>query len=178
MREDAVSEEALNEDARGGDAAPEEDPSADPRPDWTTYFMTIAGEVATRSTCIRRQVGAVLVKEKRILATGYNGAPKGMKHCSETGCLREKLQVPSGERHEICRALHAEMNALLQAAQYGVAVAGADLYTTTQPCSLCAKMLINAGIQRIFAAQRYPDPLSESMLAEAGLAIIHVGEET
>ena len=114
-------------------------PHPESRPGWDEYFMTIAKQVATRSTCLRRRVGAVLVREKRILATGYNGAPRGMRHCAETGCLREKMKVPSGTRHEICRALHAEMNALLQAATHGVRVEGSDLYCTTQPCVLCAK---------------------------------------
>ncbi len=147
------------------------------RPDWDVYFMTIAREVATRSTCLRRQVGAVLVKDKRILATGYNGAPRGMRHCAEVGCLREKLHVPSGERHEICRALHAEMNALLQAAMHGVAVADAVIYTTTHPCVLCAKMLINTGVRRIYIAEGYPDDLAREMLSEAGVELITIEME-
>jgi dCMP deaminase len=144
------------------------------RPDWDEYFMTIAHQVATRSTCLRRRVGAVLVKDKRILATGYNGAPRSMRHCAETGCMREQLKIPSGERHEICRALHAEMNALLQAATYGIAVEGADIYSTTQPCVLCAKMLINAGIKRIFITEGYPDQLALDMIEEAGIELIHL----
>ena len=116
------------------------------RPDWDDYFMEIAHMVATRSTCLRRAVGAVLIKEKRILTTGYNGAPSGLAHCEEVGCLRELQQVPSGQRHELCRGLHAEQNAILQAALYGVPIAGATLYCTTILCSLCKKMLINARI--------------------------------
>lgn len=134
--------------------------------------MTIAHQVATRSTCLRRRVGAVLVIDKRILATGYNGAPRNMRHCSETGCMREEMKIPSGERHEFCRALHAEMNALLQAATYGVGVEGAVLYCTTQPCVLCAKMLINVGVKKIFMAEGYPDELARTMLEESGVKLI------
>jgi dCMP deaminase len=141
------------------------------RPSWDEYFLKIAGEVANRSTCLRRQIGAVLVMEKRILATGYNGVPSGLRHCSEVGCLREQQNVPSGERHELCRGLHAEMNALIQAAKYGTAIKGAVVYTTHHPCSLCAKMIINAGITQIVTNQDYPDPLAKDMLREAGVQI-------
>ena len=144
------------------------------RPSWDEYFMTIAKEVATRSTCLRRRVGAVLVMDKRILATGYNGAPRNIKHCNEVGCIREQMNVPSGQRHEICRALHAEQNALLQAAAYGVKIEGATLYCTTQPCVMCAKMLINAGVSKIFIAESYPDELGISFLEEAGIQLIKV----
>jgi len=133
--------------------------------------LTIATQVKTRSTCLRRQTGAVLVREKRILTTGYNGAPRGLKHCLEIGCLREKRGVASGERHELCRGLHAEQNAILQAAIYGVSVDKAVLYTTHFPCSLCAKMLINAGIVKVFYLEDYPDELSLSMLKEAGVTL-------
>lgn len=133
--------------------------------------MTIAQQVSTRSTCLRRQVGAVLVADKRILATGYNGAPQGMAHCDELGCMRERLKIPSGERHELCRALHAEQNALLQAAAYGVQVKNATLYCTNQPCGLCAKMLINAGIKKVIIAQNYPDEFARNLLDEAGVEI-------
>ena len=142
---------------------------AHPRPSWDEYFLRIALDASSRSTCLRRHVGAVLVRDKRILATGYNGAPRGVTHCLEIGCLREKLKVPSGQRHELCRGVHAEMNTFLQAALHGVAVAGASLYCTSTPCSLCAKMLINAGIQRIVAVGDYPDDLAKEMLAEAGV---------
>lgn len=142
------------------------------RPGWEEYFMTIAREVATRSTCIRRRVGAVLVQDKRILATGYNGAPRNLKHCSETGCMRQKLNIPSGQMHEICRALHAEQNALLQAAAYGVQIEGATMFCTTQPCTLCAKMLINAGVKKIYASEKYPDQMATDMLEEAGVELI------
>lgn len=131
--------------------------------------MDIARLVARRSTCLRRQVGAVLVKEKNILATGYNGTPSGITHCAEVGCLRQKLGVPSGERHELCRGLHAEQNAIIQAAKHGVNIAGSTLYCTNSPCSICSKMLINAGIARIIYLEGYPDSLSQEMLQEAGI---------
>ena len=131
--------------------------------------MRITREVAGRSTCLRRQVGAVLVHERRLLATGYNGPPSGLPHCAEAGCLRQAQGVKSGERHELCRGLHAEMNVLIQAALYGVPVAGATLYCTTAPCSLCAKMLINAKIERIVAAEDYPDPLAREMLRQTNV---------
>ncbi|OPL14848.1 MAG: cytidine deaminase [Firmicutes bacterium ML8_F2] len=133
--------------------------------------MQIAKVVATRSTCLRRHVGALLVIDKRILSTGYNGAPTGLKHCAEVGCLREKLKVPSGERHELCRGLHAEQNAIIQAAIHGVAIKGATLYCTHYPCSVCAKMLINAGIKKIFLAENYPDKLAKEIFKEAGIDI-------
>ena len=126
------------------------------RPSWDEYFMKITRTVTERSTCLRRQVGAVIVRDKRILATGYNGAPRGLKHCSEVGCLREREGVPSGERHELCRGLHAEQNALLQAASHGIRIEGSTLYSTTYPCSLCAKMLINGGIVRVVTSEDIP----------------------
>ena len=143
----------------------------DTRPTWDEYFMEIARKVSTRSTCLRRKVGAVIVKGQRILATGYNGAPAGIKHCLEVGCLRDKLDIPSGERHELCRGLHAEQNALLQAAIHGVSVKGGEIYITHQPCSLCAKMLINAGIRRIVYEGNYPDELALQLLTEAGIVL-------
>jgi len=141
------------------------------RPSWDDYFMDITQRVATRSTCLRRQVGAVIVLDKRILATGYNGAPRGLPHCEETGCLREKLGIPSGQRYEICRGLHAEQNAIIQAALHGVSVAGGTVYVTHQPCITCAKMIINAGIQRVVCGQSFPDELARSFLSEAGVAL-------
>lgn len=141
------------------------------RPSWDEYFLKITKQVSERSTCLRRRVGAVLVKEKRILATGYNGAPRGLRHCDEAGCLREQQNVPSGERHELCRALHAEMNAFLQAASFGVSTEGATLYATVYPCSLCAKMAINAGVRRIVTMGDYPDELAKEILAEAGVEV-------
>ena len=141
------------------------------RPSWDEYFMRITREVEERSTCLRRHVGAVLVLERRILATGYNGAPSGLRHCEEVGCLREARGVASGERHELCRGLHAEMNVLIQAALHGIPVRGATLYCTATPCSLCAKMLINAHIVRIVAAETYPDAMAREMLQHAGIRV-------
>ncbi len=142
------------------------------RPDWDQYFMEIAEIIKKRSTCIRRQVGAIIVKDNRILSTRYNGAPKGLKHCYETGCLRSNLSIPSGERHELCRGLHAEQNAIIQAAVFGTAIEGATIYTTLSPCVLCTKMIINAGIKRIVLREDYNDPLSISMLEESGIEVI------
>ena len=141
------------------------------RPDWDHYFMEITSVVAKRSTCLRRQIGAILVKEKHILATGYNGAPKGLAHCVETGCLRQQLGIPSGERHELCRALHAEQNAIIQAANLGVSIQGSTLYSTTAPCSLCAKMLINAGVVRVVFSGEYPDERAMDFFREAGVVV-------
>ena len=131
--------------------------------------MTLANQVSTRTTCTRRAVGAVIVKDNRILTTGYNGVPSGMEHCGIVGCLREKLGVPSGQRQEICRGLHAEQNAIIQAARYGIDISGAKIYINTQPCVTCAKMLINAGITEIIYENPYPDELSLGMLDEAGV---------
>lgn len=143
------------------------------RPSWDEYFMQVAELTATRSTCLRRQVGAIIVRDKHIVATGYNGAPKGVPHCEEKGgCLREKLGIPSGERHELCRALHAEQNAIIQAATLGQSIEGATMYITNQPCIICAKMIINAGIKRIVVREGYPDNLSVEMLAEAGRKVV------
>jgi len=133
--------------------------------------MDITMRVATRSTCLRRSVGAIIVRDKRILSTGYNGAPRGMAHCEQIGCLREKLGIPSGQRPELCRGLHAEQNAIIQAALYGTPIEGSTLYCTTQPCVICAKMLINAGIVRIVYANPYPDEFSRSLLSEAGIDV-------
>lgn len=141
------------------------------RPSWDAYFMKIAEVVATRSTCLRRKIGAIIVKDKRILATGYNGPPSKMKHCDEVGCLRDKLKVPSGERHELCRGLHAEQNAVLQGALYGFSIVDSVMYATHQPCSLCAKMIINAGIKGIIIKDKYPDPLALDILKEGGITV-------
>jgi dCMP deaminase len=141
------------------------------RPSWDEYFLEMAKLVAKRSTCLRRCVGAVLVKDKRILATGYNGAPRGLKHCDEKGCLRDRLKIPSGERHELCRALHAEQNALIQASLYGISTQGSTVYATCQPCVICAKMLINAGIKEIVIADGYPDKMALEFLRQAKIKI-------
>jgi dCMP deaminase len=133
--------------------------------------MEITRLVASRSTCLRRQVGAVIVKDKKILTTGYNGAPSGLAHCLEVGCLRDQLGIPSGERHELCRGLHAEQNAIIQAAYHGISIKGATLYCTNLPCIICTKMLINAGIQRVVYAQGYTDPLAQEMWEESGVLV-------
>jgi dCMP deaminase len=145
-----------------------------PRPGWEEYFMQIAEVVATRSSCLRRSVGAVLVKNKQILSTGYNGVPRGMRHCEEAGCLRDRLGIPSGERQELCRGLHAEQNAIIQAAYHGVAVNGAEVYTTLQPCVTCAKTLINAGIVAVYFRGVYPDDLSMEMFEEAETRLVRM----
>ena len=145
------------------------------RPSWDEYFMQVVHLVKTRSTCLRRKVGAVIVKDKRILATGYNGAPIGCRHCEEVGCLRQKLNVPSGERHELCRAIHAEQNAIVRAARAGTSIDGATIYVSAQPCVICAKMLINSGIKRIVFEGDYPDELSKELLDESGLELVKYG---
>jgi len=141
------------------------------RPSWEEYFMEIARLVARRSTCLRRQVGAVVVKDKNILATGYNGTPSGITHCSEVGCLRQRLQVPSGQRHELCRGLHAEQNAIIQAAKHGANIEDSTLYCTNSPCVICSKMIINAGVRRVVYLEGYPDELSMEMLRESRVEI-------
>jgi dCMP deaminase len=141
------------------------------RPDNDTYFMSMAELVATRSTCLRRKVGAVIVKEKRVLTTGYNGAPKGLRHCAEVGCVRLENKIESGTRHELCRGVHAEQNAVIQAAYFGVSIKDASVYTTNFPCVLCAKILLNAGITEIIYKDDYVDELSRSMLAEANVKV-------
>ena len=148
--------------------------AGDGRPSWDEYFMAITDLVASRATCLRRKVGAVLVKDKRILCSGYNGAPSQVPHCRQTGCLREQLKVPSGEKHELCRGVHAEQNVIIQAAYHGIPVAGASLYCTTQPCSICAKMIINAGIKIVYFKAGYDDPLSLEMFAQAGVELIRL----
>jgi len=145
------------------------------RPSWDEYFMDITELVAQRSTCLRRHVGAILVRDKRIITTGYNGAPSRIKHCLDVGCLREQMGIPSGERHELCRGLHAEQNAIIQAAIHGVSIRGAILYCTNMPCSICTKMLINSQIEEIYYKEGYPDPLASDMLAEAGIVSKKIG---
>jgi dCMP deaminase len=141
------------------------------RPSWDEYFLEVALLVAKRATCLRRKVGSVLVKDKRILATGYNGAPAGIVHCLEQGCLREKLNIPSGQRHELCRGLHAEQNVLIQAALHGISVKDSALYSTHQPCIICAKMLINAGIKEIVILGGYPDSMAAEFLRKAKIKV-------
>ena len=145
------------------------------RPSWDEYFMDIVRDVATRSTCRRRKVGAILVKDKRIIATGYNGGPTGLAHCLEIGCLREQLGIPSGQQHELCRGVHAEQNAIIQAARYGVHTDGSVLYCTTQPCVQCTKMLLNAGVTEIVFSEGYPDGLALQLLEESGITVRKLG---
>lgn len=148
------------------------------RPTWDEYFMKITHLVAERSTCMRRMVGAIIVKDKKIVSTGYNGAPKGLKHCLEIGCLREQMGIPSGERHELCRGAHAEQNAIIQAAGSGVSMEGATMYCTDSPCSTCTKMIINSGIKRIVLGKKYPDELGEKMIAESGIETVYLALES
>jgi dCMP deaminase len=141
------------------------------RPDNDTYFIRMAELVATRSTCLRRQVGAVIVKEKRVLSTGYNGAPKGLRHCEEVGCIRLENKVESGTRHELCRGVHAEQNAVVQAAYFGTSIKDSTIYTTNFPCVLCTKILLNAGIIEIVYKDDYIDPLSKDILKETDIIV-------
>ena len=148
------------------------------RSSWDEYFMSIAEMVKSRSTCLRREVGALIVKDNHIITTGYNGPPSGIKHCEELGgCYREKLGIPSGERHELCRALHAEQNAIIQAAKLGVTTDGATMYVTLQPCVICAKMIINAGIKKLIFKGSYPDKISMEMLEESDIELFRYGED-
>ncbi|HIJ79638.1 MAG: cytidine/deoxycytidylate deaminase family protein [Desulfobulbaceae bacterium] len=147
----------------------------DTRPSWDDYFMSITELVAQRSTCTRRKVGAILVRDKRIVATGYNGAPSNVSHCLDVGCLREQQGIPSGERHELCRGLHAEQNAIIQVALSGGNISGATLYCTNMPCAICSKMLINAQVKQIYYKEGYADTLSSLLLDEAGIPYSHLG---
>ena len=145
------------------------------RPSAEEYFMEIATVVAKRSTCLRNQVGALFVRDKRILTTGYNGAPAGLDHCDIVGCAREG--VASGFRHELCRAVHAEQNAIIQAALHGISIEGATLYCTHQPCILCAKMMINARVDKVVYAQSYPDGTALQFLQQAGIEVQKMKEK-
>jgi dCMP deaminase len=140
------------------------------RPDWDTYFIAIAMMAATRSTCLRRQVGAVITKDRQIVSTGYNGAPSGTAHCLEVGCMRQILGIPSGERQEMCRGSHAESNAIAQAARMGIATDGAVVYCTHEPCSLCTKVILNAGIVKVVYMRPYPDKLAVGLREETQVA--------
>jgi dCMP deaminase len=141
------------------------------RPDNDTYFMEMAHLISKRSTCVRRQVGAVIVKDKRVLTTGYNGSPKGTRHCEDRGCIREQEGIPSGTRHELCRGVHAEQNAVIQAAYFGISIDGGTIYTTTFPCSMCAKILINAGIREVVYTDGYTDDLSRDLFEETNVVV-------
>lgn len=144
------------------------------RPSWDQYFMSITQVVSDRSTCLRRQIGALIIHDRRILTTGYNGAPSGLSHCEQVGCIREQQGIASGERHELCRGLHAEQNAIIQAALSGVSIRGGTLYTTHFPCGMCAKMIINSGIVRVVYSSEYPDPLSQVLFHEGGVSVDRV----
>jgi dCMP deaminase len=141
------------------------------RPSWDEYFLEMAQLVSKRSTCLRRQVGAVAVRDKRVLATGYNGAPSGLAHCTDIGCIRQKAGIPSGQRQELCRGLHAEQNVIIQAGIHKVDLKGATLYVTNQPCVTCTKMLISTGIEEIIILDGYPDRLARQMLKEASIKL-------
>ena len=141
------------------------------RPDNDEYFMEMAVLISKRSTCLRRRVGAVIVKDKRVLSTGYNGSPKGTCHCEELGCIREQMKIPSGTRHELCRGVHAEQNAIIQAAYFGVSVKDSTIYTTTFPCSMCAKILINAGVKEVVYAEGYEDDMSKKLFEETNILL-------
>ena len=141
------------------------------RPSWDEYFMQVAELVSTRSTCLRRHVGAVIVKDKCILSTGYNGASKGAKHCDEVGCIREKLNIPSGQQLDLCRAVHAEQNALIQAAKHGISTDGASIYITVTPCYQCAKMIANSGIKEVIVNGVYPDDRTQELFKEVGIEL-------
>ncbi|MCL2890866.1 MAG: cytidine/deoxycytidylate deaminase family protein [Methanomassiliicoccaceae archaeon] len=145
------------------------------RPDNDTYFMEMARLISTRSTCVRRQVGAVIVKDKRVLTTGYNGSPKGTMHCEELGCMRVQQNIPSGTMHELCRGVHAEQNAVIQAAYFGISIDGGTVYTTTYPCSMCSKILINAGIREVVYDDNYSDELSKKLFEETNIKVRKYG---
>ena len=142
------------------------------RPGWDEYFMDISEMVATRSTCLRRKVGAVLVLENRILATGYNGSPTGLRHCDQTGCIRERRGIVSGRDLHLCRGSHAEANLITQCAKFGIRAEGSTLYINASPCSLCMKLLINVGVKRIFYRELYDDALSLELAEEAGMEML------
>lgn len=144
---------------------------------WDEYFVRITEIISKRSTCIRRRCGAIIVRGKRLLASGYNGAPSGLKHCADTGCLRKQLSIPSGERHEVCRALHAEMNAIIQASISGVNIKNSSIYTTNFPCSICARMIIGSKIKTIYCWHNYPDTYSMKLLNEANITIVKLPYE-
>jgi dCMP deaminase len=140
----------------------------DNRISWDEYFINMLDGIAIRSTCLRRKVGAIIVKDNRILTTGYNGQPPNLIHCSELGfCLRQKLKIPSGQRAEICRAVHAEENAILQASKFGSNLEGSILYVHYSPCSFCTKSILSVGIVRVVYLEEYPDDLSRELREEA-----------
>ncbi len=147
------------------------------RPSWDAYFLQMAQLAASRSTCLRRHVGAILVKDRRVIATGYNGAPRGLKHCAETGCLRQQLRIPSGQRYEMCRGIHAEQNAIINAAYYGASTEGSILYCTHQPCLICARMIINAGVRKVVHQRDFTDEQAVQFLREANVELVKITPE-
>ncbi len=151
---------------------------SDPRPDWDRYFMEVTRLVSVRSTCLARKVGAVIVRDHRILATGYNGVPSGLPHCIDLGCLRRGLGIPSGERIEVCRGSCAEENAIVQTARMGLSIKDGWMYTTHQPCLKCARMIINAGLKGVTFAGEYPQPMALEFLQEAGVEMTTFDYET
>lgn len=144
------------------------------RPTWDEFFSQIAKLVARRSTCKRRNIGSVLVKDRQILATGYNGAPRGMAHCLDVGCLRDELKIPSGTRLEVCRAVHGEINAIIQCASHGVETRGSELYVTAHPCKICSRIIVNAGIERVIICGEYSDKDGVDVLQEAGVKVDYI----
>ncbi len=148
--------------------------ATDERPSWNAYFMEIAYLVSKRSTCLRRKVGAVIVRDKQIISTGYNGSPRRTRHCINLGCMRKELGIKTGQHHELCRGSHAELNAIVQAAAHGICTEGASIYTTSEPCVFCTKALINAGISTIFYVQSYEDELARQLREEAGVNLIQL----
>ncbi|HOK34233.1 MAG TPA: dCMP deaminase family protein [Fervidobacterium sp.] len=151
-------------------------PKKNEREDWDDYFKRVASMIAERSTCFHRKVGAVIVKNKRILATGYNQPPSNFPHCDEIGCIRDDLKIPSGKNQEICYGLHAEQNALMQAARFGISTEGATIYVTHKPCSVCARLIVNAGIKRVVFIEGYPDSLTDFFFSTCGVQLVG-GEE-
>ena len=152
-------------------------PLPPPRPEWDAYFMDFAKLARTRASCVRRQVGAVVVKDRMVLTTGYNGAPRGLPHAAEVGCLRDRLGVPSGQRHELCRGLHAEQNAIIQAARHGICIEGAVMYCTTHPCVICIKMIINAGLTKVYYLEGYADDIAKDIILQADFPVIQLPQE-
>jgi dCMP deaminase len=147
------------------------------RPSWDEYFSRMASLAATRSTCLRRHVGAVIVKERMVLSTGYNDTPRGVPNCGDGGCARCAGDAPSGVGLDTCLCLHAEQNSIIQAAYHGVSIAGASIYVTHQPCLTCAKMILNAGIRRVVFTGDYPDPTAREMLGAAGVELVRLSED-
>jgi len=147
------------------------------RPSWDEYFMSLARLAATRSTCLRRHVGAVIVKDRMVLSTGYNDTPRGLRNCGDGGCARCASDAAAGTGLDTCLCLHAEQNAIIQAAYHGVAIAGGAIYCTHQPCLTCAKMVVNAGLVRIVYAAPYPDPVAEQLLQDASVELVRFPQE-